>query len=104
MTDVTGKWKFMGLILGYPACCIDMFCMRGVQILETGYSELGTSFQDDDGQDVGFIMCDDCAKKPRDELIAEINNERFPSLPPFPGPVDVTDLRGITARSSETHH
>lgn len=94
----TAIWRWNGLLLGYPDCCVAMFCERGRQIFETGSSELGTSFKDDNGQDVGYLMCRECAKRPRDELIDQINNERFPTLPPFPGDVHADDLRGITPR------
>lgn len=94
-------WRWNGLLLGYPDCCVAMFCERGRQIFETGSSELGTSFKNSDGQDVGYLMCDDCVQRSRQELIDDINNHRYPAFPVFPEPAHVANLHRTIANQAK---
>ncbi len=78
------QWMFNGMVFGYPDCCIVNFVERGAEIHNTGRSERGVPFLDDNGVATGYVMCPMCANRPREELIADINENRAPFIGPFP--------------------
>lgn len=65
------SWELAGRFFGLPVCCIKQFVYgprrRGVDHF-TGS---------------GYIPCDECVKRPKQEVIDEINRHRFCDKP-FP--------------------
>lgn len=75
-------WWYRGMVYGYPDCCVVNFCLRGLA-LEKGEPQLGKFFEFR-GKPTGYVMCPECAKKTRKEIIDTINSRRDPRLPRFP--------------------
>lgn len=73
-------WRWNGLLLGYPECCVENFVARATEIHASGHSNKGH----DVFKGSGFLACDACAQLDPDVLKARINAARFPELPAFP--------------------
>lgn len=62
------KWIKYGVAYGYPECCIKHFVLTaGINVDDREYF-VGHALNGS-----GFVPCPDCAKKPLDELVADIN-------------------------------
>ena len=86
-TAVHPQFLMLGFIFGYPNCCIRNF-QRRVDVMQAGGEREDASFQDEDGNEVGYILCQECASLPREEIAARVNKNRHPRLPPFPDSAD----------------
>jgi hypothetical protein len=74
--DPSDMYSSMGAFFGYPKCCIDALFDWDKK---SSHSEFhGT----------GFVPCKECAKKPYDELLAEIQSNRVCKTP-FPNGTSV---------------
>lgn len=69
------QWFELGRLLGYPQCCIETFVVRATKLDLTIGTPLGNT---------GYIMCDVCKEKSYTEVVALIDKQRHPQLPPFP--------------------
>lgn len=85
--SVHPQFLMLGFIFGYPNCCIQNF-QRRVDVMQAGGEREDASFQDEDGNEVGYILCQECATRPREEIAAHVNKNRHPRLPPFPHSAD----------------
>lgn len=61
-----------------------MFVDRVEEVRTNGKSSLGTQFLTDEGVATGYLMCDECAQLPRQQLIDCINATRASHYEPFP--------------------
>lgn len=85
MTQWRKKYIALGLYFGYPVCCINLFLLRAEAVFD------GKDFRQFNMQPfmhnlepTGYMMCPECQKKPREQLIDEINRNRNPSERRFP--------------------
>lgn len=76
----------LGLSLGYPQCCIDVFMQRK----ELCDMRIGTPLGN-----TGYIMCDSCKEKSYTEICREINARRDERLAEFPFYGVFTEARGL---------
>jgi len=80
--DYFPTWIHTGKAYGYPDCCISNFLDRGLA-LEQGYPLPGKFFEFR-GEATGYVMCPECAKKTRKEVVDTVNSRRDPKFPRFP--------------------
>lgn len=66
-------WQQAGQQLGYPQCCIDSFSVLA-HMNKPERKLTGT----------GYVPCAECNQKTETELVTVIQENRDPSLPPFP--------------------
>lgn len=80
----------VGHMLGYPCCCINSFSVEhpGTKRSDSpSVLKKRIRFYYRGSEQIGFILCSDCAKKRSltfQSLTDDINSRRFPHFPKFP--------------------
>lgn len=79
------KYSTLGLHYGYPVCCINLFLARAEALFDRKeFRHFGMEPFVHNLKATGYMMCPECQKKPREQLIDEINRNRNPVERRFP--------------------